>query len=287
MPGTNPFDGRPLRVSVGTRPLELAEWLQFDDRYCVEMEQKSALLSERHDDVVAHRVEGDEASRELLVMLLGHLTRYEGDRYVIDGGHVRSVERGLTIDTSAWHPIDAAGRLVQEDLAIMSADSTGAWRLTAASICFPSRWRLADKIGTDLGHIHAPVPFYEERVGSAVRQLFDRLEPERPVWRLNWTLLDDSALFQPDGKPWNGHLDDFGDALFFRVERQTLRRLPQSRAIVFTIRTTVRPLRSLEAVPDAFRTLADTLECTDPRTVAYKGWAPFQAPLVAWLRSRT
>lgn len=285
MPAINPFDGRPLRVTIGTRPLDESQWLVFDEHGHTDMAEKARLLAQRHADVVAHRPDGDAASSELLDMVVRHLARYEGDRFVIDGAEVRDVRTGASVDTSAWHPIDAAGRLVQEDLTIMTRDPAGDWRLTAASVCFPSRWRLADKIGADLTQIHDPVPFYEERIGAAVQQRFDRLEPGRPLWRLNWTLLNDRERFQPQGRPWTGGPDDFGTALFFRVERQTLRRLPRTRAVAFTIRTTVQPLAALAAIPGAYRTLAQTLEFTDPRTVAYKGWTAFHEPLLHWLRT--
>lgn len=287
MSATNPFDGRPLRVTIGTRPLDDAQWLMFDAHYATDMAEKAILLAERHEDVVAHEPAGDAAARELLDMVLEHLASCQRDRFVIDGAKVRDVHRGTTVDTGVWHPIDAAGRLVQEDLTVMTRDSAGDWRLTAASVCFPSRWRLADKIGADLTQIHEPVPFYEERIGAAVRQQFERLDPDRPTWRLNWTLLNDSARFQPEGTPWTGGPVDFGTALFFRVERQTLRRLPRTQGIAFTIRTTVEPLAALSTIPDAYRTLAQTLEQTDPRTVAYKGWAAFHEPLVEWLRAQS
>lgn len=285
MPISNPFDGKPLRVSVGTRPLDIAQWLQFDAQRMTEMSIKETLLTERHDDVVSHQEDGDEAAGELLELVLEHLAVHEQRRFTVEGPHVHDQERGVTIDTTAWHPIDAAGRLVQEDLTVMTRDAQHTWRLTAASVCFPSRWRLADKIGGDLSQIHGPVPFYEERIGAAVQQLFDRLLPERPLWRMNWTLLDDPALFQPEARSWHTPAQDFGEALFVRVERQTLRALPRTSAIAFTIRTSVQPLKALSAIPGAYGALAESLENTANETVDYKGWTSIRGPLIEWLRS--
>jgi hypothetical protein len=55
-----------------------------------------------------------------------------------------------------------------------------------------------------------------------------------------------------------------------RVERQTLRLLPITGAVLFTIRTRVQPLSSLSRA--ARSSLAATLRTVDEATVRYKGW---------------
>ena len=61
-------------------------------------------------------------------------------------------------------------------------------------MCFPSRWTLSEKVGQNLSAIHGPVPGYAEALGGPVEALFNRLHPDRPVWRLNWTILDTNEL---------------------------------------------------------------------------------------------
>jgi hypothetical protein len=48
------------------------------------------------------------------------------------------------------HPLDLAGRVVPDDLCLVQADADGVPRLVAASLCFPSRWRLGEKLGRPL-----------------------------------------------------------------------------------------------------------------------------------------
>ena len=291
MPDYLPLDGKPLRVSMGTRPLDLAHWIEIDEHRSAELDEKDHLLAERRDEVLAHLPEGDAGAAEVLALLAAYLPETFPDTYGSVEGGLADLPRGRIVHLGDGHPIDVAGRLVQEDLCIMSRGSDGRWRLTAASLCFPSRWRLADKIGHDLEAIHGPVPFYAERIGAPVDRMFDRLEPDRPVWRLNWTLLDDAALFQPQAaKSWRertaGSDADLGDLLHFRVERQTLRALPVTGDVLFTIRTYVRPMRDLEAArPGSFRDLADTLEATASETADYKGWTPLLADTIDWLRA--
>jgi hypothetical protein len=48
------------------------------------------------------------------------------------------------------------------------------WILSAASLCFPSRWDVREKIGKNLLGIHGPVPHYAETIGSATQNIFDK-----------------------------------------------------------------------------------------------------------------
>jgi dimethylamine monooxygenase subunit A len=240
---------------MGMRPLEMSAWLEADDHFDEELVLKASLLETNYHDVVALSPAGDEGSRELLDEVKSFLLEHHPDR-----------SRSSSLDE---HPIVQASRLVQEDLCVLVKDD--AWRLRAACVCFPSRWLLASKINTTLDEIHTPVPGYGDELARPTNGFFDRLTPERPFWRLNWTLLDSPTLFQPTtvrAAP-SGDLADW----YFRVERQTLRQLPKSRAIVFTIRTYVTSAVALSEHNDQFvPTLLHALDSAPSSTQAYKGW---------------
>ena len=118
---------------------------------------------------------------------------------------------------------------------------------TAAILCFPSRWRLHEKLGQPLVEVHGPVPFYAERLATPVDRFMAKVKPGHIASRLNWSVLDDPAMYQPTGK-WREAANaaitpgNAGDTLYLRVERQTLRRLPQSDAILFGIRVHSYPM---------------------------------------------
>jgi hypothetical protein len=240
---------------MGMRPLEPSAWLEVDEHRDEELALKTALLDGNYDAVVATNPEGDHGSRELLDEVVRYLREYHPAR--------------LKATAPDEHPIVQASRLVQEDLCVLVKDD--AWRLRAACVCFPSRWLLARKIGTTLDEIHAPVPGFDEELARPTTGFFDRLSPERSFWRLNWTLLDSPALFQPTtarAAP-SGELADW----YFRVERQTLRQLPVSRAVIFTIRTYVTSASTLSDRDEEFvPTLLHALDTAPPSTQAYKGW---------------
>jgi hypothetical protein len=240
---------------MGMRPLEESAWLEVDDHFDEELALKASLLETNYHDVVATNPHGDEGSRELLDEVVRFLSEHHPSR--------------SKLTSPDEHPIVQASRLVQEDLCVLVKDD--AWRLRAACVCFPSRWLLATKINTTLDEIHGPVPGYGQELARPTNRFFDRLTPERSFWRLNWTLLDSPTLFQPTtsrAAP-SGDLSDW----YFRVERQTLRQLPQSRATVFTIRTYVTSAATLSERDGQFvPTLLHSLETAPSSTQAYKGW---------------
>lgn len=240
---------------MGLRPLDLAQWLEIDEDYDEDLALKATLLRDAFDVVVATNPEGNEASTELLEEVTAFLRVNHPTR--------------LPSTPLSEHPIVAASRLVQEDLCILVKEDT--WRLRAACVCFPSRWQLASKIATTLDDIHAPVPGYDVELARPTSSFFDRLTPERSFWRLNWTLLDSPALHQPTRARLSpsGDLDEW----YFRVERQTLRQLPRTRAVVFTIRTYVASAGALRDRDDTFvSSLLRAIEGAPTDVKTYKGW---------------
>jgi hypothetical protein len=67
------------------------------------------------------------------------------------------------------------------------------------------------------------------------------------------------------------------------MERQTLRRLPRTGDILFTIRVLLRPLHALATRPEDAAALAATLRALPPAMQRYKSLAPFLDAVLAWL----
>ena len=163
------------------------------------------------------------------------------------------------------------------------------YRLTGASLCFPNRWRLAEKIGQPLDFIHAPVPGFAPALERPVAHFFAALKPDRILGRVNWGIADDPTRFQPIGREADAAItpDTAGTALFLRVERQTLRRLPQSGAVVFTIRTEIAPLDRVVATRADARDLAGAIRDMSPAMLRYKHLTAAAPALLAWLEQGT
>ena len=139
-----------------------------------------------------------------------------------------------------------------EDLCLLQPDANGNYRLTAGAVGFPTDWRLAEKIGLPLTAIHAPIHGYAEQLASGVDHFFRTL-PAGPIFgRANWFVVpSDAWRYMPTDAPVDrfAHVTaaNAGNTLFVRCERQTLRRLPETGAVLFTISIAVAPLGSLSA----------------------------------------
>ena len=260
----------PPFVRMGTRALGGAAWLLGGDDVPGQLAEKRRVLAAHHDDVVAALDGTEPAATELL-----DLVRRERDPH--DGG---TGPPGL-------HPIDAAGRLVAEDLCLLVPGDRG-WVLGAGSVCFPSHWRLPDKLGLPLAAVHGPVPDYATELADRVDRFLDKLRAGRGVVRRNWTVHTEPDLHAPDLPPPPDPpvtVDDAGRRLWLRSERQTLVRLPGTGAIVFTIRTQQDHLAAVATRPDLQARLALAVAAWPPHQVAYRGGETTRQPLLAWLRS--
>ncbi len=274
-PGAGAF-----RFRVGLRPVAEADWLQPDDERTDQLLEKQRLVQTVPDEVVAHLRGSEAASAEVLGIVVAHLDRAG----LIERTGSVVVDRAslITIDLDEVHPIEAAGRLTQEDLCVMEASATG-HVLTAASLSFPNRWRLRDKLGLPMAGIHEPVPRYASDVGEATDRVLSTLRPGRILGRLNWSVSDDPTLFQQRDR-FVGRVDpdDVGGTTWIRTERQTLRGLANG-AVVFGIRTRVRTFTELAQWPTACAELADTLREVPEDVAAYKSFGPTSTSVIAWL----
>jgi len=267
-----------------------ADWFEFDARYLSDMAEKRRLLSEAHSDVFAALPISDAAREEALALIVAALTAHHPDWFSRDAGILHNHLTGEVWRDASCDPLELAGRLVQEDLCLVQNADDGPV-FTAASLCFPSRWRLLDKIGKPLSAVHGPVPFYADRLARPVDRFMRHVKPGHIVSRLNWSLLDDPALFQPGGK-WRVDggagitAQNAGGRVFLRVERQTLRRLPVTEAVLFGIRVHVYPLEHVIDRPDRAVGLAEAVRALPPEIQHYKSLLPFREALLGWLESR-
>ena len=197
---------------MGTRSLGDRPWLVHDEDLEHDLGLKDELLRTKRDEVLHTTDESTEAA-SALAELVGSPASYDNE----------------------MHPIEAAARTVQADLCLLQRQPTG-WHLDASCLCFPTRWRLRDKVGLHIAQVHGPVDGYDPRITDKVDRLFDQLTT-RPVWRRNWFLMTDTTLHQPT-RPERETIiaaSDVMSDLYIRSERQTLRQVVD-RWIVFTIR---------------------------------------------------
>ncbi len=266
---TPPLDGKPFRWSVGTRPAAISQWLAVDDTRHRTMVAKDAVLDNHLDQAVITTAAGRPACDELLHAARRQLQEWHTGDYAVTGDAIIDLrsQRQTQIDSTA--PLQTLARALPQDLCVLTP-SDDKWKLTAAAVCFTSRWNLADKIGCDLSRIHAPVPGYEQRVSSAVEHVMNRLGTDQVLQRSNWTLLETDELYLPEPANPSPPTGDVWDLAWLRIERQSLHRLPRTRAVIFTIDTRVYRVDELE--PADRRKLHDAVRRAPADVAAYKGW---------------
>jgi hypothetical protein len=145
--------------------------------------------------------------------------------------------------------------------------STPKYHLSAFITCFPSGFSTSQKLGLQLSDIHAPVPGYAQKLERSMDRFFANLPVGKIVRRCNWTVTTHRELFCLAGNHfvWAGEEGGIGGGedgveggglglsledkvhkeqqdvniqnCALRCERQTLHRLPETKALVFAFKT--------------------------------------------------
>lgn len=283
------FSSGKYRMTMGLLPLLPEQWIEIDEYFEPQLRLKSKLLETRHSDVFNVLPDAERGAHELLALLARHLPVYHPTIFALSGDCLMNkvTEEIWNVKTPSLHPLEIAGRLVQEDFCVLTnADNN--YHLTGGVLCFPANWRLSQKIGRSITEIHEPVPEYAEKLAGPVNRVLAMLKPDKIVWRCNWLILDDPSLFQQDRLPMASHVtaSNAGEMLWLRAERQTLRRLSESDAIIFTIRTHVTPLWRAVSTKDDARTLRDVIREMPGGTLNYRQMMLIRDDLVQWLETR-
>jgi hypothetical protein len=140
-----------------------------------------------------------------------------------------------------------------EDMCLLAQAREGEpYRLIGAAVAWPTDWHPEDKLGLPLRALHAPIAGYEEQLATGVDRFMETLKPGAIFGRCNWFIAPTGerrwiAQGEPHEQFAHVTAQNAGDTLFVRSERQTLRRLPETGAILFTIGVYVAPLASVNA----------------------------------------
>ena len=159
--------------------------------------------------------------------------------------------RELAAMLGAQGALPEAALAVHEDLCLLTKrPDEDVYRLIGAAVAWPSDWHPAEKIGLPLRALHAPIAGYEEQLATGVDRFMETLRPGPIYGRCNWFIAPTGERrWLADRPPAEAfaHVtpDNAGETLFVRSERQTLRRLPQTGAILFGIGIYVEPLGKL------------------------------------------
>ncbi|KAG9310346.1 hypothetical protein JVU11DRAFT_9478 [Chiua virens] len=201
---------------------------------------------------------------------------------------------------------------------LIGQGTDGKYYFQAGLICVPGSWRMRDKIGMPLDEIHLSgyVPQFKDKLQLSMNRFFQRLPLDKPVIRNNYSIqvvppnvpkpgsgTEETLLeIDPEELSWceyhNGSEDDFGNrrdhgsrdfpyispsTLRLRSERQTLRRLPRTGAIVFGIRTYQFKVEELARERGVAARLASAVRSWPEDVAIHKGRGRYQDVLLKYL----
>ena len=255
----SPFATGVFTWKMNTRSIDVDNWLQVDES------REEDLLLKKKGPVGNHLDASEPTGEKLFEVIKSWL-----------------IERSVSIPETdqSLHPIDRCGRMVQEDVCLMERISE-CWVLTAASVCFPTHWDPFSKIGLPLDDIHKPVPRYEQDLMPRPGNFMDRISDGMIVARTGWSLTTSSDLaLNSEHRVLDTDLEKDPSEFVVRVERQTLRRVPNSEAIVFTIRIHRWPLKVIRDDDELAKDLLGSLNALPDEIESYKSGTIKLSPVV-------
>jgi len=255
--------GDQFRHRMGTKSLDAAQWLPSDEETAPTIAMKRELLRLRRDAVVGLVDGGSDAAEEAAMLIAGF--------------------RGTPLRASGIDALIEASLLVADDIVVMKPMGDEQQLVVVAGVvCSPSRWSIQTKLNSNMMAVHVPVPEYADHVGKAVDTTMARLRADQPIVRSNWTIEDHCALFQPVAP--KGPLVQDPSQLWIRMERQTLRAMPQTGGSMFTIRTYQQPIAEYVARgKDVASTLYSLVKRLPDDVAKYKSMLHYRKALLEWL----
>ncbi len=261
-----PFEQGPPRFDVGLAPIDPHAWLMPDDQ-AHWLSPKNQLMDAESDAVFASisgSMPGQIEAAQLVAAACGQ---------VYDPGEP---------------PLFAASRLVSDDLVLMEMRD-GAWTNTALCLCSPTFFSAHEAVGKSLFGLHSPVPGGDPGLGGRISRVFSLLRDELVLERHNWTVQWSDARYTPDGAPLRAAaavaaLGEASQALHVRVERQTIRRLPETGAVLFTIRIRLYRLADLLIQTELAKAFHHAWNEAGPDVRAYKKWESLERHVAALLQ---
>ena len=303
---TKPRPYRPFRygpdyfVTMGIGRLHWDDWIELDNQWTHFHKVRMARLTgERASRLYKMAPEAYDAALETMELISEYIVCRYPSLFEFESSsaqkQIRNKTTGEIYPIHSTDPLKYAAFLIQDDLALMIEGEDGQYYLKAGVIPLPGFWRLEDKFNMSLSEIHTSgnVPQFREKLQQGMERYFQKMTPEQPVVRYNYSIqLDDELAWSSSV----GSEDTFGTSrrkdarpnptlenLHFRSERQVLRRLPRSGAILFTIRTYFHPIIEIAEEPGVPGRLASALRSWPDEIVRHKGRKIYDDILLKYL----
>ncbi|KAH7914672.1 hypothetical protein BJ138DRAFT_999554 [Hygrophoropsis aurantiaca] len=274
---------RPFRweyhQTMSLKNLEPDWWLELESTYRARISQRKELFA-KHGKMVIDYLPGSEAScKELMEMAIQFLCKRYPNQFEYHNwsrtftNHILGTQTKIT----EVHPLVFLLDNVPEDFLITQEDEkTGLYVMRAGVSCSAVGWNMSEKIGRPIHEIHGPVPDYKEKMAFSMDRYFSKLPSHKPIQRGSWGLEVGEPLFlQTDEPDWSTRQSQNPNLtlsdIYLRVDWQTLRRLPQSRSIVFNFKALFTPITDFRREPYVPKLVLKVLTEGNKSIMKYKG----------------
>jgi hypothetical protein len=300
------FDGhlyRPYRWSaadfqLGLRPIRPENWILIGAGHAEMMRQKCERLTNHGHSYYRTLPTSLPAQRELRERIVAHLVSDHPKSFEKIGSVVRSLitAQTLDLDDDSTEPLMQVSYLIEEDFMLLE-DIGGNIQITAASNAYSSSGRLVGSVGHDVEWAHEPVPQLTRKLGGKINRVLGSIHAATLCERFNWQITPMASVFFPHNDPHAANAAAMrevfvelrrdparaGEFLWIRVERQTLRRLPDSNAVAFSLHTYSDPLSSMQSDVESVRAIWTLLNNYSEERWKYSEMDIVREPLMTWL----
>ena len=165
-----PFNGERGRLRLGLGVVEFSEWIQYEKDFADRINEKQYLINKKGKQVLDAMPGSLAVQQELLDLVLRNIKQHHTDRFVISDDEVvcKNNNKCYAIVDYENNPLELVSYLVADDYCLLEEDGED-YKLVAASICAPTWWTLAEKMGKPLVGIHASIAGLEEKIGRMIR----------------------------------------------------------------------------------------------------------------------
>ncbi|MFQ3324598.1 MAG: hypothetical protein ACI90U_002428 [Pseudomonadales bacterium] len=275
-----PHIQNPNVISMGLEKTITPHWLEFDREAKYFYQNKLAQYQANQQNVYRALDESIPAQEEFRELLLAYLLTQHSDVFKQQDDLLTAPELDLQWKLSGREDLWQSSLWIPDDICILLPEA-GDYKLVAASLAAPSHWYLTEKFGQPLAAIHKPIPGFDQQLTPSINRFLSHLKVEHPVQRFNWSVQPNNDLSWLDNEDDAEQLAD-DTQLYWRVERQTLRRLEKTGAIVFTIKVIIHSMTELAKQTDSYQALLAAIENSTEEIKGYKDFNRM-TPLLAKL----
>ncbi|OLN87415.1 hypothetical protein CCHL11_09569 [Colletotrichum chlorophyti] len=286
-----------ITMAIQASPPE--ELIIMDNNYLDRITKRRQVLEQHMSVVVGAIPDGIPAVNEMWTYLLSNYlpTRYptmfsiSEDKLTLHN-HVTDTSLPLTPPEDPVAALKAVGETVEDDMFLLVETPEG-HRAVAFVCCHPAGFDPSDKLGKLMKDIHTPVPSYE-KIGASIERFFSRLQAGKSFKRMNWSVSTHENLFSPSGlHVYDGDKIDEDEIVDIskcrlRQELQTMTRLPQTGAILFSFKTYLTPVEEIKKEglgPEVADAIEGLKSGNAPGMYMYKGATRWGKSVCEYLRS--